>query len=424
MSTPENLSFAGEVLIEEVSIITTKGFIQTITNQVIGVQVFQDIFQPFLTGVVFIKESLGFGDLFPLIGEEVIRLQLSTPGLTTDFTFKGEFYIWKMADRVRVNERELGFGLYFMSKEAAIDINKRVSKAYAGKISDTITSIIQAADGLESKKPINIEETANSTKHISNFWTPSKNISYLTAQAINKNKSPSYVFFENQYGLNFVSLESLYQTPVYQTFKWDNYSNDFPSTGSSYRNPGDDYTKILELNTPETYNYMERVRSGMYASRMINYDVVTKKYTDKNYAASDNVATQTHLNKYSLVTPNAPARPDSMIIRDHKDYGNFNGYTDVTNTQTIQNRVSLIEQINAFKLEITVFGRMDYCVGQVVELRIFKNAQLNADDDPESYLDGIYSGKYIVSALSHNIDREKHECTMEVIKESFIRQIA
>jgi hypothetical protein len=419
----DNLSFAGEVAIIEVSIITTKGFIQTITNQVAGVQLFEDLFSPFLTGIVIVKESHDLLNLFPLVGEEFVRLELVTPGLQAKYTFKGEFYIYKMGDRFRINERELGYALYFMSKESAIDVNKKISKVYSGKISDNVKKLISDQDALESNKTQFIEETKNGTKHISNFWCPTENLNYLAQQAVNNNDSPSFLFFETKFGLSFMSLDTLMQMPLYQEFTWDNYSKDINTGGGSVRNPDKDYQRILEFTTPETFNYMDRVTSGMYASRMIHYDIVTKKYTDKNFSAISKVGNQTHLNEFPLVTETVPVKPNSLIINEHKYYGNFNAFGDVTNTKTVQERISLIEQMNAFKLEIIVFGRMDYSIGQTVNLRVFKNSQLTPEDDPEEYLDKIYSGKYLISAIAHTIDREKHECSMELVKESFIREL-
>ncbi len=419
-----DLSFAGEVAIDEVSIITTRGFIQTITNQVIGIQVFQDLFQPFMSGTIIIKESQDLLNLFPLIGEEFVRIEMSTPSLDPEHKFKGEFYITKMVERFRVNEREISYVLHFISKEAVINLNKKISKVYSGTISDTVKKIIEDQDGLESKKTPYVEETKNGTKHISNFWTPVENIKYLSQQALNNNNSPSYLFFETPFGLNFITLDTLMQMPVYQEFKWDNYTSDIGSGGGSYREPAEDYKRILEFYTPETFNYMDRVASGMYTSRMIHYDIVTKKYSDINYSAYNKVDKQTHLNKYPLVTNTVPAKPNSFIINEHKYYGNFNGFGDVTNTKTLQERISLLEQSNAFRMEILVFGRLDYTVGQMVDIRVFKTAQLQPEEDPEEYLDKIYSGKYLISAITHNVDREKHECAIELIKESFIRQIS
>jgi hypothetical protein len=43
--------------------------------------------------------------------------------------------------------------------------------------------------------------------------------------------------------------------------------------------------------------------------------------------------------------------------------------------------------------------------------------------EPLSKLDGdvtdkMFSGNYIIAAINHFVDREKHECYMEIIKES------
>ena len=62
------LRFAGDVNIEKINIKTTSGFSQEITNQVIGIQVFEDMFSPFTTGTIVIRDSLDLLNLFPLSG--------------------------------------------------------------------------------------------------------------------------------------------------------------------------------------------------------------------------------------------------------------------------------------------------------------------------------------------------------------------
>lgn len=417
------LSFAGETSINEVSIVTAKGFIQTVTNQVAGIEIFEDIFAPFITGIIYMKESHDLLNLFPLIGEEFVRIELQTPGLEEDSLYKGEFYITKMTDQFKFSERESGYLLHFVSKEAIIDMNKKISKTYFGKVSESVKNIVTSLDGLETTKTLNIEDTLNSTKHISQFWSPLKNINYLVQQAMNKDTSPSYVFFENTNGLNFVSIDTLVTVPAYQQFTWDNYNQDYRDAGGTARNMDKDYQRIIEIVKPEAFDYVDRITSGMYGSRLISYDLVTKKYTDKNYIARDFIGKEKHLNRYSIVSPTSISKPNSLIINEHKYYGNFNSYGDVTNTMFLQRRVSMMQQYEANKLRITVLGRTDYCVGQVVNLRLFKNQEIQTSEDPEELIDKIYSGNYLIAALNHVVDREKHMCTMELIKDSFIRQV-
>ena len=417
------VSFAGEVFIDEVTIITNKGFIQTITNQVVGIEIFEDVFSNLVTGNISVRESHDFLNLFPLVGEETLRISVRTPGFKDDKAIHREFYIYKMDNRFRAHDNETFYNLQFISKEGLIDLNKKISKTYSGIISDSVKNIVVSSDGLETKKPYNIEPTSNTTKHTSNFWSPLKNINYLCETAINSNGSPSYVFFENKNGLNFVSLESMYEMPVYQQFVWDQYSMDVNPAGGSVRDIEKDYSKILEMHTPETFDYMTRIQNGMYGSRMQFYDLTTKQYVDRPYGAVDDFKKEKHLNPYSLISKTHISRPNAMMLLDMKYYNNFNKYSDVTNVDTVQKRLSLLAAIDANKIQLVVPGRTDYSAGQVISLRVMKNQQLTPMDDPETYLDMMYSGKYIISSINHSINRKKHVCNIELVKESLIKDL-
>ena len=76
---PNNpIRFAGDVSIDKVRIITSKGVYQDITAQVITVQIYEDLFSPFITGSLIIKDSLDLVNLFPFAGEEQVELDFNT----------------------------------------------------------------------------------------------------------------------------------------------------------------------------------------------------------------------------------------------------------------------------------------------------------------------------------------------------------
>jgi hypothetical protein len=52
MDTSQQIVKAGDVNIEIIQIVTSQGFYQNITEQVIGIQVFEDLFSPFITGTL------------------------------------------------------------------------------------------------------------------------------------------------------------------------------------------------------------------------------------------------------------------------------------------------------------------------------------------------------------------------------------
>jgi hypothetical protein len=159
---------------------------------------------------------------------------------------------------------------------------------------------------------------------------------------------------------------------------------------------------------------------GMFASKLISHDILTKKYVSKNFDMLDEFNKQVHLNNYAVTSSNNIRRPNSLILDYHKYYGNFNNFGDVTNARTIQKRMSSLQQMSATKLQIVVPGRTDYTVGNKVVVNLNKFNPIELSDEQNDILDNIFSGNYIISSVSHYIDRENHECRMELIKDSFI----
>ena len=416
MKSSQVLRFAGDVTIDKVKIITARGFYQDVGAQVINVQFYEDLFAPFITGSLILKDSLDLVNLFPFIGEEYLELEISTPTLDKN-NIKGKYYIYKMTNREMSGDKSVVYQLHFISVEAVVDLNKKTSRVFGDKISKMIEPFIKDKTfGLESDKKVFIEETLNNTKYISNYWTPIENIMYLADTAINTNRSPSYVFFENRDGFYFISLERLYTNAVFQDFVYDKYTRDDRPGGGSVRNPEKDFKRILEISIPTAFDYMDRIRSGMLSSRQVSYDVTKKTYSAKNYNMFQRFEQQKHLNKYPINSDRSIFRAASRIINYPKNFGNFNGFGDVTNAKSNQERISLLKLAEANKINITVPGRCDYTVGQKIKLDLKRIEPLSKKDGDTT--DKMFSGNYIIAAINHYVDREKHECYMEIIKES------
>jgi hypothetical protein len=416
MKSNETLRFAGDVNIDKIRIITPTGFYQDIAAQVINIQLYEDLFSPFTSGSLILKESLDLINLFPFIGEEYLELEITTPTLQKN-NIKGKFHIYKMTNREIVGDRSMVYQLHFISVEALADLNKKISKSFAGKVSDMVEKFVKDKyDGLESNKQVYIEPTLNSTKYVSNFWSPVQNITYLTEQAINQNKTPDFVFFENRDGFYFISLESLYSGAAFQEFTYDKYTRDDLPGGGSIRNVQEDYKRILDISIPVGFDYIDRIRSGMLASKMITYDVTKKTYATKNYNMFQRFEQQKHMNKFPINSNRSIFRTNSAIFVESKAFGNMTGFGDTTNTRSQQERFSLMKLAEANKLEITVPGRADYTVGQKIAIVLNKFEPISKNDG--DITDKMFSGFYLISAINHYITKEKHECVMEVIKES------
>ena len=203
---------------------------------------------------------------------------------------------------------------------------------------------------------------------------------------------------------------------MYQEFTYDKYTRDKLPNGKDVRNVNEDFKRITDISIPVAYDYMDRISNGMLSSRQIMYDVTKKTYSVKNYNMFDRFPDQKHLNKYPVNSDRAIFRANSTLINFPKDFGNFNGFEDVTNAKSFQQRISTMKLAEANKLDITVPGRTDYTVGQKVGVVLNRIEPFSVKDKDTT--DKMFSGYYLIAAINHHVDREKHECHMQLIKES------
>lgn len=422
MANTDSIKFAGDVNVGKIEIIASNGFFQDVTNQVKVIEIYEDIFAPFISGTLTFRDSLDLPNLFPFIGEEYVNIKINTPTFEDKTQIiDDQFFLFRMSDKSKMGDRNMIYQLGFISKEALVDMNKKVSKAYSGKPNEIALKVIKDSyDGLESKKKVNIDNAINKTKFVSNYWSPIKIINYAVDNAVNDNGVSDFLFYENRYGLNFVSLETLSQQTVYQDFINDMFMREDRSDGTTIRDVNKEYKRIVDMNTPVVYDYLDRSQSGMFASKLIAHDITTKRYSVKTFDMLQNFDGTKRLNPNPLISLKNVRRFNSLIVNYPKYYGNFDGYTDVTNSKTLQSRISRLKQIRAQSTSIAVPGRTDYTVGQKIYLKMNKFSPSTKKDTKGDILDKIMSGNYIIAAINHYITREKHECHMEIIKDSLV----
>lgn len=417
----EIIKFAGEVNLSRVDLVSLNGMKVNIAAQVLTIEIFEDIFSPFMSLSIVLRESVDFINVFPFIGEEYIELSIKTPSI--EQTIDGRFYIYKITDRMYTAEREVAYTIKAISEEFLIDANTRINSVISGNIAESARKLMKS-DGLDSKKNLIVEKTSNSTKFVSNYWSPVKCLNYLASSASNLENSPSYLFFENRDGLNFISINTLLQNNPYQKLSKDNYSRTrIDREVDSKADVTEDYKRILDVKIPVLTDYMKAIQSGQMKSKLITHDILTKKYTAKDYSVKKDpqpfhlLNTNPIYSKYSLVNSS------STILTTPKHYASYQNFIDTTNAKIVQRRLSFFENLRKYSINVNVLGRTDYTVGQIMDVFIPRTSQISKEDADEGK-DEMLSGKYLVSAISHVITRENHTCNLELIKNSTLTSLS
>jgi len=422
MATSNDLRFAGEVKVQRVEIVTTQGFGQDITNQCRAIEIFEDLFAPFTSGTLIIDDSLDLVNLFPLRGEEYLNLKISTPTLDkrkdlTSSVINHKFYIYRATDRVVLGDSRVTYRLHFVNVDYLTDANVKLSKPFSGNGSDIASTIVKSSSNLNSSKSIFVEESANNIKFVSNYWSPTEAINYAVGKSFNRRGIPSYVFYEDRQGYNFRTIDNLIQQPIIQKFVYDRYTRTDAGLNSSIRDIDEDYKRIETFSVPDMHDYMEATKSGTYSSKLITHDLVTKAYSSRNFNMLQYFNPERSLNKNALVSSSNVTRSNARILVNSKHNNAFNQYPDVTDSAFVQLRTSLMRLIETHRVHITVPGRTDYTVGKKVHITTYKN---NPRDETHNndLIDKVYTGNYLIGAINHYIGRERHECTMQLIKDS------
>lgn len=416
------LRFAGDVNIELVEISSISGIRLDISSAVTEIQIFEDLFKPCMSGILAIQDSMDLPNIFKFIGEEYVTIKISTPGLPDKQQYKiyRTFIIYKMDDRQILGDRKAFYKLYFSSPEMIVDSNVKLSKTYSGPIHEVVNTIVKK-EGLTASVPLIVSQTRNSIKYTSNYWSPYRNLKYLSERAISLNNSANYLFFENRNGINFISMDNLITQQPYTSYTYDNFSREPDAgTSSASKHTGKELSRFIDYKIDLGFDFLKRNTIGVYGSKLISHDITTKKYTTKNYTMFDNWGSEAHMNKFPIGTAEVASRVNSNIYNYPKYNSLFNGFTDDGVQNWLQNRASIMGQLNAFRLTAEVPGRTDLTVGQLIEVQLYKVAQVTEKDTTNEILDTMFSGNYLISAINHRFVVNKHEIHLELIKDSLI----
>lgn len=417
MASDTKLVQAGQVQIEECILLMNDGKTIDFVEQLDSVTLYEDIYSPFITGFITVTDTLDIPGNFGRAGRDLLKLRISTPTIDAKQYIDGFFVVYKMSDRVEVRDRMQGYQLHFASAEFGIDMMKAVSRTFSGTPSDIVKTILESSLG--SVKPFNAETTNNTVKYTSNFWSPSKNFAYLASMASNTKSASTYMFYENRDGYNFRSLESINSDPLLQSF----YGNDFTTDtntdpkavkfGTARRNPIKDYKSIGGLRIDTSFDFLRDYSDGMIKTKMYSHDLTTKRLDIKSVdLISDDLG---KMNKNKFYTDDVIKNTEGLLMNMNRHYDVLDK-GDGTDFRWKQRRLMQLGQYRAGIVEIDVYGRTDYTIGKKVSLDLNKMTLIGKTDTRSDYLDKLYSGTYIITAIVHRINRQEHRCNIELAK--------
>lgn len=392
---------------------TNKSATADLKAQLLSMSIFEDIEQPTVYAEIVINDALGLVKDFPIIGEETIEVSFITPGRDNITTYKLRTY---SVDGTTTSEHSKmsNFTLKCVSHEHFTNAVQQVDKAFKGTIGEIVLNVLE--EELKVTKDITIEATRGLTPIVVPRMNPFQAIDYLRQRAIAKRPSGGvFVFFENQYGYNFITLEKLIEdgkkTINSRVFQ---HSPDVKSDKQRQAYAWRNITRVQHLTKFDT---IDKMTSGSFKNNVISFDMTTKGVNNtlfkiqeqaQVFETGEKKAKLTNTEK--LINEANAGAPYYMFAP--KDTSKGNDYL----TDLMGYRLAFTNMINQNIIRCMIYGDNYLTVGDMVTL----NLPESSGTSEKKVGDTRFSGNYMITKLRHIIyqrDRKfKYDITMDCNK--------
>lgn len=416
------MSVQFEYAIESVKLTTAIGVDYEIRDLVIGVDFYESINSPYIKCEMAIGDAANLIETAPIVGQEKIDLVIKD--FNTNKTIKRSFYISSIQNYKKSNNQASLYTLKLVTPEYMMNSLNLVSQAYTGTISDSVEKIVK--DYLKGKMAFN-EKSTGTYSVIVPSWNPYKAIEWISRKATSGSNYP-YVFYETLFdGYRFESYENIMNKT--SVVKYVHRSNS--EAKDDARQKGALMSTALTYDIVQMSNTGKNILRGTFGQALYTIDHANRSYTYQRYDYNEDFKKRERLEKFPYVVEDfkvdekSISKYDAVQLVAYKNplafnsdsINNYNNKIEITKLQADP----FVYQTDLVKINMTVKGRCNLSVGQVVDFEVERNRPVvyGTNKNANEYL----SGKYIIQNIHHKLEQGKYFIVMDVIKESLGKKV-
>lgn len=415
MSNTATNTSTRDVVFNTVSIISSStGTPKTLTGLWNTINIYENIFDNTVTGTIEIKDGVNIYAELELHGQEYLFISFNRPGENEKLSkYERAFRIYKVSEKEPTETQIQSYVIHFCSEELIFSNQVTISRSLKGKvISDYVYSICTRDLRVNSRK-LDLLNNFEWSVGVQDFVVPSMHpldaIQLLAQNAFSSSLSP-FMFFENNQGFNFISLEAMFGK---QPLTVLNYSNAKLTEGIStaaFANAN----QISKMKFKNSFDMLRNTQRLTYSGRLYTLDILRQRY-EKNDFSVDNLSPSNFIDGKNIPINDAKNRNERSLT---KEYGTKFFYhmtnknqtnspylasrafrvTDTNIESSLMQRESLLNLLNNTVLNCTVPGNTLFTVGNIVEVEMPSFAT-NAENMRN--IDPLLSGKYLITAVRH-----------------------
>lgn len=408
-----------DVELRELKIINSAGNFIDVDFLYNEINIYEDIFGNVIHGDMLISDSQNIVSRLLLHGNEFISIFFKSPSLPD---YKKVFRIYKIGDySLRSGTSNVQYKVFFCSEEFFVNQQYFVSKSFKEqRLSDAVRAIARNYLKISTTKlpdeAIELSAKLDSPEKnplIIPSLRPFEAINWISSFALSTyDSSPGFFFYEDRFGFNFKSFDTLYSQTNKRTFNL------------SAKNTIDDsivlkHNQIDGMEFKHVFDVLENMHQGAYHSNIIKLDYLNREVENSEFRLSnERLKTLNGYYPYNL----AQNRIGDSIDEASTYIRMFPKFQGELVNKWLLIRSARLALLNSMKLRVDLPGDSGLSVGQLVVIDVPENSASTQSQTIKS--DKMMSGTYLITGLRHRIVRNKYTCHAELCKDSIAYNIS
>ena len=369
-----------------------------------------------ISGDIIITDSIGTLKGFEFDGFQYLYVEMSK---TEDkrFSYKKLFHIYKQSLKYTIKPGAVSYRLNFISDEYTVSEQTKVAQHYQFPYSKTAQLILKDYLKIQKEKFGQFSDSKGIRSVIIPTMTPLDAITWCSKRALDVNDKPTFLFFENSDGFNFMSLNDIFkQTPLHDI-------NISPKNIVDNMNIELFGTRNYEVI--DQYDFIQNVTSGVFAKTGRFYDILNRTFRE---IKSDYFKDQIGLTSLNPQKNAPPAKVNVHNLRPEQAYqskyvsyyynSNPKGNEESPEKWLLQ-RESIFQNLFAKRIRIEMSGLFTYTSGKLLKVFV-PNFSVSTKQDEG--LNQFLTGNYMIIATQHKLRAEgqEHTTIMDLVSDSTI----
>jgi hypothetical protein len=406
-------------------------------------RIYEDIFTNTMTCSLKILDAVSLIETFPIIGEELIEIEFSTP--TFDENIRCLFDVYKISDREKQGEKADSYTLFGVSREHIRSMNRTVDRAYTGySIGDIVKLVYEnVLKDKQKGKEIAIEPTLGLHSFIAPENAPFEFINLLSseAQSATNRQLSNYVFYEDHDQFNFKTIAGMFDQEPVEDFYYiqQDVEEEVTLDEGDKISPDQRVESIEYLNQ---FDMLSQTDNGLLDNSSLILDLIFKETEERTFIYDKDFSKLKSLGGNKIISSvnsavDSVGASHSRYFLSNLSLGNYHQKSylnrrcppiDPTNFypfvrhKFVASTIAHSASINNIMMHISVPGNSKIKAGQIINLYVPTNASDQETKDTYNKFFGnkYSSAKFLVVRVEHVYNKAAGYFTiMKVAKDAY-----